>query len=226
MSLRRFMMLAVLSALAGGLVGLWAPRAEAVTATVTYQINPGPEPSPPTNAILTCGWHTGGCPTIGTQALDWDNGNDTNSDGLYSVYFRGWTYTSHSSTPVPTGAAWSMQDNIPNSCTRTKLAIFHKPTNQWVADTYYTHTWSNGTGFQFNGSSGWVFTRWPIGITVAADNPNCPYVPYSLHQADYFAMWVHSTGYPTAAQCGPCIRYYNADHPYGWVFKKTVVKTW
>lgn len=195
----RLTVLAIFAVLVGALIALFTPKAEAIWANYTIRNLPGP---PSDTGVLTCGWHSGGCPGAGTVALDWQG------SGGATVYWRSWVYHQYASPGSLIARGYSIQSNT-TLCYRTRVRVLSTQSGQFMGDVYYTHTNSNGATRNILGSSSWSYTKASVATVRSTEMANCPWEGPHIHQADDASQWSENAAYPTSSQCTLCYWSYN-----------------
>jgi hypothetical protein len=142
--LKRFLILALTSAVVGAIAGLYAPQTtEATVYHFSLYAHPG------ASSTLNCGWHEGHCPGSPStgHALDWAN------SAYYAINWRSFGWRSYSGTGV---IAKGTITKVKEECWKVKVEVKSQlPYGVSQGKIVYTHsdTWMEGTTFDIEGSS-------------------------------------------------------------------------
>ena len=145
--LRRAVVLLFVSALAGALVGLYAPGGiKALTTQFILRAHPG------ATAYLNCGWHEGDCPLNPStgHALDWQNADAA------TVYWRSYGWCS--STPCTVIAIGTIGEPAGGCQDVTVEVRSTRPPGVYQGTIRYVHTDTSSAGTSFNINGGTSYT--------------------------------------------------------------------
>lgn len=171
--MRTFACGAVVAAVLGVLLGLWAPQsAPAAFQDATFAFAP-PTLGDGGSPLLTTSWHASD-----GISLDWDD----ESLGSNPAYFRGWGNSAtngYKASMRPATALWY------TVCKAVTGEMRHLPTNDYAGKYVWVHAQLTNPAnwylwFSTSQPGGW--NSFSLVSTVNPDNPNCPWDGTHVHE--------------------------------------------